>query len=117
MLQLLLSLRDALLPLLAERWHELGVIFYLLLRTWTLRRRSVWLRRLLELEQRRHIASQNETVKILSTAFASGEPPTLDDLLSHAERDWSLRSSRPPPEPPTQRVPRSEHSGLNLKPR
>ena len=39
---------------------------------------------------------QNELLRIVATAFASGEPITLDDLLSHAERDWSLRSSKKP---------------------
>jgi hypothetical protein len=39
---------------------------------------------------------QNELLRIVATAYASGEPTTLDDLLSHAERDWSLRSSKKP---------------------
>jgi hypothetical protein len=50
----------------------------------------------LEIELQRHISEQNETVRIVSTAYASEEPQTLEDLLSHAERDWSLRSSEMP---------------------
>ena len=45
---------------------------------------------------RESLERQNETLRIVSTAYASGEPITLDDLLSHAERDWSLRSSKKP---------------------
>ncbi len=40
------------------------------------------------------------TIETLSTAFVQGEPPTLDDLLASAERDWSLRSSDADSEPP-----------------
>jgi len=101
---------------LRHHWHALGAISYCLLRMWMLRRRNVWLRKLLALEVQRGIDSTNETWRIASTAYASGEPVTLDDLLSSAERDWSLRSSIPPSTAtPTTR--RSEHSGLNLKPK
>ena len=50
----------------------------------------------LKSEQRRNIERQNELVRTLATAFASGRPPTLDDLLSRAELDWSLKSSKTP---------------------
>jgi len=42
------------------------------------------------------IERQNELLRVVLTAFASGELVTLDDLLSHAERDWSLKSSKTP---------------------
>lgn len=45
---------------------------------------------------RQSLERQNETLRIVTTAYASGEPITLDDLLSHAERDWSVKSSRKP---------------------
>lgn len=47
-------------------------------------------------EQKKNIERQNELVKTLATAFASGQPPTLEDLLSKAEHDWSLKSSKTP---------------------
>jgi hypothetical protein len=78
----------------------------------------------------------NEISTTLSTAFASGEPQTLDDLLSKAERDWSLKSYGPPPEvdpqtvalpprevqprisrPPPPPSSRREKSGLTFNPR
>jgi hypothetical protein len=70
-----------------------------------------WLAKHLELErsrfdkqeranEEREWRRQNETVRSLSEAYAKGEPPTLDDLLSNAERDWSLRSSKTPSETP-----------------
>jgi hypothetical protein len=78
---------------LEPHWHELGVISYSLIRIWMLRRQARWQVKLLEEQRLSHIASQNETVRIMSTAYASGEPVTLADLLSSAERDWSLRSA------------------------
>lgn len=64
------------------------------------------MRELLAREQRRHIAQQNETLKIALTAFASEQPRTLDDLLANAELDWKLTSSPeqsdgPPPSAPS----------------
>jgi len=47
-------------------------------------------------EQRANIERQNELVAKLATAYSSGLPPTLDDLLNKAEHDWSLRSSKTP---------------------
>lgn len=74
---------------------------------WRLVRERNYCRALLVREQQSHmqkqnellarnIARQNEMLKILATAFASGEPTTLDDLLHGAERDWSVRSSKTP---------------------
>lgn len=48
---------------------------------------------------RQSIERQNEMLKVVLTAFASGEPPTLESLLSHAEQDWSLTSSKTPRAP------------------
>jgi hypothetical protein len=45
---------------------------------------------------RQSIERQNEMLKLVLTAFASGEPPTLESLLSSAEQDWSLTSSKTP---------------------
>lgn len=59
---------------------------------------------LLARAEQRHISEHNETIRTMSTAFASEEQPTLDDLLSSAERDWSLRSS----EPPSTKTPREQ---------
>lgn len=105
------------LPWLVEHWRVLGAFSYLVLRIWLQRRTIRYSRELLarqaqrhtaqrHSEQRRHFEAQNETLRITLTAFANEEPRTLDDLLSHAERDWSLRSSqessrssRPPPPP------------------
>ncbi len=60
-----------------------------------LREQQSNMKKLLELS-RANIETHNETLRVVLTAFASGEPITLDDLLSHAERDWSLRSSKTP---------------------
>lgn len=80
----------------AAHYHELLVGSYFLARIWVLWRRSRYLNEALERERLRSIDSTNETIRIISTAYASGEPTTLDDLLASAERDWSLRSSEPP---------------------
>jgi hypothetical protein len=81
------------LEVLKPHWRALGVISYCLTRIWMLKRQRRWQSKLLAQEQQRHIASQNETLKTVLTAFASGEQPMLDDLLSSVERDWSLKSS------------------------
>jgi hypothetical protein len=47
---------------------------------------------------RKSVEMQNETLRVVLTAFASAQPVTLDDLLTQAERDWSLRPSRTPSE-------------------
>lgn len=91
---------QAIFDVLAPHWRELGVISYSAIRIWQLKRRTRWLKRHSELtEQRlteRVFWQSNETLRIVSTAYAHGEPATLDDLLSSAERDWSLKSSSPP---------------------
>lgn len=74
----------------------LGLGSYLARLIWKLVRERNYSRELLRRQQQRDIERQNELLKILCTAFASGEPTTLDDLLSHAERDWSVKSSRTP---------------------
>lgn len=78
---------------LAPHWHELVVISYCLIRIWRLKRQRSWQRRHSALQEQHVIDSSNETLRIVSTAFASGEPLTLGDLLSSAERDFSLRQS------------------------
>jgi len=93
-----------------ELLAALGIGSYLARSFWLLIRERNCCRALLLREQQSHtqkqsetlrksIERQNEILRILSTAYASGEPPTLDDLLSHAERDWSLKSSPTPSEP------------------
>ncbi len=95
---------------------SLGLGSYLVHTIWRIVRERNCCRELLAREQRSHtlkltehtqkqsellknnIERQNEQLRILATAFSSGEPITLDDLLSNAERDWSLRSSNSPPE-------------------
>lgn len=78
-------------------YAALGLGSLLAQNLWRVTRERNCCRELLRLEQQRNIAQQNETLRILSTAYASGEPTTLDDLLSSAERDFTLRSSRTPP--------------------
>jgi hypothetical protein len=81
-----------------------GAGFDFLTNTWRLSRRNRYLTELLRrqrlesaelLRQERlqSIERQNETLMIVCTAYASGEPLTLADLLSKADRDWSLKSS------------------------
>lgn len=85
----------------------LGIGSYLARTIWLLVRERNYSRELLVREQQLHTQRQNELLmrnterqnellKILATAFANAEPTTLDDLLNHAERDWSLKSSRTP---------------------
>ena len=74
----------------------LGLGSYLAQNTWRLTRERNCCRELLRREQQRNIEQQNELVKTLATAFASAEPPTLDDLLNHAEHDWSVKSCKTP---------------------
>lgn len=90
----------------------LGIISLQARTIWRLVRERNYSRELCLREQQSHmqkqsetlrnsIERQNELLKILATAFASAEPVTLDDLLSHAERDWSLKSSKTPSESET----------------
>jgi|SRR5262245_331536 len=94
-----------------EHWEVLGVGCAYLIRGWMAWRRRRWLERLLELQRREHISQQNGTIEIMSSAYSSGEPLTLEDLLSRAERDFSLRSSRSGSErhstPPSGSIPES----------
>lgn len=96
--------------LVAALCAALGIISLQARTIWRLVRERNYCRELLVREQQSHMQSQRETLKnsierqnellkILATAFASAEPVTLDDLLSHAERDWSLRSSQKPSDP------------------
>lgn len=96
------------------QWFEPLVTFCSLLGMWLLYRTNRWLAEHLERERTRYdahkrkrkelatkqrereIARQNELLRVISEAYAHGEPHTLDDLLSHAERDFTLRSSRTP---------------------
>lgn len=71
-----------------------GALCASLIVIWQLYRRQRYLTAALDRLQRQRISDANETWRIACTAFASGEPITLDDLLSSAERDWSLRSSK-----------------------
>lgn len=82
--------------LLDVLYAALGLISFLAHNLWRVCRERNCSRELLRRELQHSIEMQNETVRILSTAYASGEPTTLDDLLSSAERDWSVRSSRKP---------------------
>lgn len=72
----------------------LGAGLSLAMTTYHLFRRTKFLTARLEYEQQRRIAVANETWRTASTAYAAAEPTTLDDLLSSAERDFSLRSSK-----------------------
>lgn len=82
---------------LALHSEELGALCFVLVGIW----RSYRTRQLhaehLERERQRltrfAFEQVNETSRTLSTAFANDNPPTLSELLSHAERDWSLHSS------------------------
>lgn len=87
----------------------LGLGLYQAQTIWRLVRERNYCRELLLREQQSHMRKQNELLKsnierqnemlrVLATAYASAEPATLDDLLTRAEHDWSLRSSRTPPE-------------------
>ncbi len=105
---------EVIAQLVAERerlWEALcavlGIGLYLAQTLWRVVRERNCCRELLHREQqsnmkkqnellRSNIARQNETLRVVLTAFASGEPVTLADLLSSAERDWSLSSSRTP---------------------
>lgn len=97
------------LHLLQALLLALGIGLYQARTIWRLVRERNYCRELLIREQRSHmqkqsetlrnaIVRQNEMLKILARAYASGEPTTLDDLLQNAEDDWSLRSSRTPSE-------------------
>ena len=85
----------------------LGIGSYLARSIWKVVRERNYCRELLVREQhsntlkqnellRLSIERQNELLRVVLTAFAAGEPTTLEDLLSHAERDWSLKSSKTP---------------------
>lgn len=86
----------------------LGIGLYQAQVIWRLVRERNYSRELLLREQQRNISRenellrksvemQNETLRVVLTAFASAQPVTLDDLLTQAEHDWSLRSSKTPP--------------------
>lgn len=116
----------------AEHYETLGALLFVLANIWRNYRTRMLHAEHLERERLRHMRftyeQSNETLRTASTAFASEEPQTLEDLLSHAERDWSLKSSgagslrepddeqqqtvraipRPRPVPPPRRPPRRE---------
>lgn len=107
-MQQLTELEHTLLQLLCA---ALGLGLYLGQIIWRLVRERNYSRELLVREQqlhtqresenqRRAIERQNDIIKLLATAYASAQPATLDELLANTERDWSLRSSRTPSEPP-----------------
>jgi hypothetical protein len=84
--------------------YAFGGGFVLVTNSWRLSRQNRYLRELLRRQklesdeqlkqsEQRSVERQNETLRIVCTAYASGEPLTLADLLSKADRDWSLRSS------------------------
>lgn len=89
-----LSARD-LLELLAGAFY-LG-------RTLTQLRSKKWRKELLGRVQRENIEHQNATVKTLSEAFASGEQPTLEELVENAEKNFEIKATRemPPRFPPS----------------
>jgi len=100
--------------LVAERerlWEALsaalGIGLYLAQVIWRLVRERNYSRELLHREQLRNISRENEllqsniethneTLRVVLQAFASAEPTTLDDLLTQAERDWKVESSKTP---------------------
>lgn len=88
---------NVLLPWFEEHSEALGAICFVLLSIYrgyrTARLNAEHLERERQRLTRFAFEQVNETQRTLSTAFASEEPQTLADLLSHAERDWSLRSS------------------------
>jgi hypothetical protein len=74
--------------------YAFGAGFVLVTTTWRLARKNKYLRELLRRERLLSIERQNETLRIVSTAYASGEPVTLADLLSKADRDFRVTSSK-----------------------
>lgn len=61
---------------------------------WHLFRRTRYLSAALANEQQRRISDANETWRIASTAFASGKPISLEDLLNKREADFAVKSSK-----------------------
>lgn len=75
-------------------WLVSGALFSSLTVILQLYRRQRYLTAALDRLQQRRIEDANETWRIACTAFASGEPITLEDLLNKREADFSLRSSK-----------------------
>lgn len=80
-----------LVEVLRAYYVDVGAICFLLIRIWLTRRLTRWQERLLELEEQRLESAVSETWKAACTAYASGEPPTLADLLSKREADFRLK--------------------------
>jgi hypothetical protein len=89
------------LPLLVGSW----VGCFALASTLAANRTRRWLLGLLELERQSYesrlteqraseMRRHNETLRILSEAYAQGERPSLESLLADERRDWSV-TSRP----------------------
>jgi hypothetical protein len=72
-------------------WAVLGAGSALTIVTLQLFRTTRYLRAALAREQLRRIEEANETWRIASTAFAAGEPITLEDLLNKREADFRLK--------------------------
>lgn len=96
------------LHLLQALLLALGIGLYQARTIWRLVRERNYSRELLIREQRSHmqkqsatlqsaIKRQNEMLRILARAYASGEPTTLEDLLQNDDDDWRLLSSKTPP--------------------
>jgi hypothetical protein len=106
-LQQLVTERERLLQALCA---ALGIISLLVQVLWRVVRERNCSRELLLREQQSHMQRQsellkasiethNETLRVVLQAFASAQPTTLDDLLTQAEHDWNLRSSKTPSGP------------------
>ena len=97
------------LRLLQALLLALGIGLYLARTLWAVVRERNYCRELLLREQQSHmqrqretlsnaIKRQNEMLRILARAYASGEPTTLEDLLQNDDDDWRLLSSQKPPD-------------------
>lgn len=85
--QLCSLLAQAALPALGAGFGALTIISILF-------RRNRCLKRALVRLGAQRISDLNETWRIASTAYASGEPISLEDLLNKREADFALKSSK-----------------------
>lgn len=95
-----------------QHWRLLLELSIFVVREWLSRRRlsrqRSWQFELSARASAEHTSEHNRTIETMSTAYACEEQPTLEDLLSRAERDWSLRSS----DPPSRKTPEASYNRL-----
>lgn len=72
------------------------VLCFLLHHIWRVRRRNAYLKELLRREKELHFKRYNEIATSLTREFSKGPAPTLEDLASDIDSEFTLTRSKKP---------------------